>query len=352
MKPLLIPFLILAIASPVLAQTPPSGQQGSPPAQRMNPGDGLIDGGALRGLRTMTAIDDRSGPFGHSAEGSSVFAASQSGFTAQQIANWVFCNCVDPVSYDAVRGVGILTPGSVINLVNGVAGYVMSQVPISGPFPTSVALFGMGIADTNGSSVWGLNTALTDNRGQVLSSGTKRNLYNEIDLNFTSPHSTGIGLQVAGASLAQPAAAIGFGCSLLSKNGAAKWSSCYHSDDGATDTFLVVGAKAASGRNVTGQNFTMKYRNPSGASQTLTFAAQPTGGVFFANSEGSTPVITGTAIQLAAHKVAALPSCNADRKYQVYAVNDANAPTYGATLSGGGSVVAMALCDGTNWTAH
>jgi hypothetical protein len=360
MKPVVISFLILAMASPALAQTPPPRQQesppvqGSPPAQGIRPGEGgaLIANGALRGWRTMTAIDDRSGPFAHNAEGSSVFAASQSGFTAQQIANWVFCNCVDPVSYDAVRGIGILTPGSAINLVNGVAGYVMAQAPISGPFPTSVALFGMGIADTNGSSVWGLNTALTDNRGQVVSSGTKRNLYNEIDLNFTSPHSTGIGLQVAGASLAQPAAAIGFGCSLLSQNGSAKWSSCYHSDDKASDTFLVAGAKAASGSNVAGQNFTMKYRNASGASQTLTFAAQPTGGIFFANSEGSTPVITGTAIQLAAHTVAALPSCNTDRKYQVYAVNDANAPTYGATLSGGGSIVAMALCDGTNWTAH
>jgi hypothetical protein len=353
MDRLLISFLILAMASPALAQSKPTAQ-GSPTTQRITPADGgaSIANGTLSGLRTMTAVDNRSGSFLHNAEGSSVLAASYNGFTAQQIANWVFCNCVDPVSYDAVRGIGILTPGSKIDLVNGVAGYVMSQAPISGPYPTSVALFGMGIADTNGSSVWGLNTALTDNRGQVLSSGVNRNLYNEIDLNFTSPHSTGIGLQVAGASLAQPAAAIGFGCSLLSQNGSAKWSSCYHSDDGASDTFLVVGTKAASGSNVAGQNFTMKYRNEGGKPETLSFAAQPTGGIFFANSEGSIPVITGTAIQLAAYTVSTLPTCNASRRYQVFAVNDANAPAYGAPLSGGGAAVAVALCDGTSWTAH
>jgi hypothetical protein len=346
----------LAMASSALAQTPPPAQQGSPPAQRMSPADsgGMIADGALSGLRTMTAVDNRTGPFAHSAEGSSVLAASQGGFTAQQIADWVFCNCVDPVSYDAVRGIGILTPGSTIDLVNGVAGYVMSQAPISGPFPTSVALFGMGIADSNGSSVWGLNTALTDNRGQVVSSGTNRNLYNEIDLNFTSPHSTGIGIILAGRSLVQPAQAYGIGLATLDGNKGltAKWSRGFYSDDGATDTFLVAGAKAAGGSNVAGQDFTMNYRNASGTSQTLTFAAQPAGGILFANSEGSTPVIAGTAIQLAAHTVATLPICNADTKYQVYAVNDANAPTYAATLSGGGAVVAMALCDGTNWTAH
>lgn len=50
--------------------------------------------------------------------------------------------------------------------------------------------------------------------------------------------------------------------------------------------------------------------------------------------------------------VASLPTCNAGAKYQTYAVSDASAPTYGAALAGGGAVVALAVCDGTNWTAH
>ena len=33
-------------------------------------------------------------------------------------------------------------------------------------------------------------------------------------------------------------------------------------------------------------------------------------------------------------------------------VKDATAPSYNATLAGGGSVKTLALCNGTNWTAH
>lgn len=50
--------------------------------------------------------------------------------------------------------------------------------------------------------------------------------------------------------------------------------------------------------------------------------------------------------------VGALPTCNAAHKGDVYAVSDATAPTYNATLTGGGSVYALALCNGSAWTAH
>ena len=33
-------------------------------------------------------------------------------------------------------------------------------------------------------------------------------------------------------------------------------------------------------------------------------------------------------------------------------VTDANSPTYGATLVGGGSTITIAFFNGTNWTAH
>lgn len=51
--------------------------------------------------------------------------------------------------------------------------------------------------------------------------------------------------------------------------------------------------------------------------------------------------------------VASLPTCNAAAKGEIFEVTDANAPTYGATLSGSGSVVALAICDGVSaWKAH
>jgi hypothetical protein len=238
----------------------------------------------------LTAVGNLTGSVNRPQEGAAIMGASRSGYTAQQIADWIFCNCSDALSYDAVRGVGILGPGSTIDLVNGVAGYVMSQTPLSGAFPTSAALFGMGIADVDNSSVWGMNTAISDNRGQVVTANYGRNLYNEFDLNFTSPRSTGIGLIVGGASLAQPAGSTGVDITYLdfkSKGSVARWTYAFNSDDGATDTFAKVGNKATTGINIASQDFTMIYRDGAGTAKNLTYAAQPGGGLLLANTDNT-----------------------------------------------------------------
>lgn len=50
--------------------------------------------------------------------------------------------------------------------------------------------------------------------------------------------------------------------------------------------------------------------------------------------------------------VAGLPTCNAGNKGRLQGVTDANAPTYNATVAGGGAVAIPVYCNGTNWTAH
>lgn len=50
--------------------------------------------------------------------------------------------------------------------------------------------------------------------------------------------------------------------------------------------------------------------------------------------------------------VAGLPTCNAANNGRSIYVTDASAPTYNATLTGGGAVKTLAWCDGANWTAH
>ncbi|CAB4149634.1 Parallel beta-helix repeat [uncultured Caudovirales phage] len=52
------------------------------------------------------------------------------------------------------------------------------------------------------------------------------------------------------------------------------------------------------------------------------------------------------------YTVAALPTCNGAAKYQTAAVSDATAPTYNATLAGGGAIAVAAFCNGTAWVAH
>lgn len=61
---------------------------------------------------------------------------------------------------------------------------------------------------------------------------------------------------------------------------------------------------------------------------------------------------TNGGIRMIPKTVATLPTCDTNAQGNIYTVNDATAPAYGATLAGGGAVTVIALCDGTNWTAH
>lgn len=56
---------------------------------------------------------------------------------------------------------------------------------------------------------------------------------------------------------------------------------------------------------------------------------------------------------LQAYTVAALPACNTTvtRGLLVW-VTDAQSPTYGGALTGGGSTPALAFCGGATWNAH
>jgi hypothetical protein len=49
---------------------------------------------------------------------------------------------------------------------------------------------------------------------------------------------------------------------------------------------------------------------------------------------------------------AALPVCDAGKIGARIPVSDATAPTYNGTLTGGGAVPILAICDGSNWRAH
>lgn len=57
-------------------------------------------------------------------------------------------------------------------------------------------------------------------------------------------------------------------------------------------------------------------------------------------------------IQTGGYVVTGLPTCNtANRGSRAY-VTDASAPTFNATLAGGGAVITPAFCNGTNWVAN
>ena len=57
-------------------------------------------------------------------------------------------------------------------------------------------------------------------------------------------------------------------------------------------------------------------------------------------------------LPLVPYTVATLPTSNATTKGDMVYVTDATSPTYGGTLTGGGTTVTPAFCIGAAWTAH
>lgn len=58
------------------------------------------------------------------------------------------------------------------------------------------------------------------------------------------------------------------------------------------------------------------------------------------------------ALSLAVTTVKNLPVCDQFHAGALRAVSDATSPTYGSTLTGGGTVGALAYCNGSAWTAR
>jgi hypothetical protein len=101
-------------------------------------------------------------------------------------------------------------------------------------------------------------------------------LYNEFDLNFTSTSSSGVGLQVAGASLVQPSASIGFDCANLdgSANGTvAKWGSCLNSNHGVSGYFANIGRAKYAGASSASQIVQFNYSDTASVNQTIVMSA-------------------------------------------------------------------------------
>lgn len=50
--------------------------------------------------------------------------------------------------------------------------------------------------------------------------------------------------------------------------------------------------------------------------------------------------------------VASLPTCNAAAKGRQFVISDATTPAWNATVVGGGAVVVVVFCNGTNWVVE
>ncbi len=203
------------------------------------------------------------------------FLSQAGAATAKQIADWAFCNdCTLDVSYDAIRGVVTSPQGTTVDLTNAVAGYVLNQNVSGAAFPVDVVLMGFGISAVDGAKTWGLNTVLTDNKGQSAQTLGARFVLNEFDFNITSALTQVTGLQFAGSSFHQPALANGLVFFPLDPTGlVAKWTNVITSTDGAAINFATVGAAQPTGVNIASQTIAMNYKDSGGNEQNATLTA-------------------------------------------------------------------------------
>ncbi|WP_175952883.1 hypothetical protein [Burkholderia sp. BCC0405] len=101
------------------------------------------------------------------------------------------------------------------------------------------------------------------------------------------------------------------------------------------------------------QNNTLTINNGTNGWQQLTILGDQQN-TFTNNSDGYNQVISlpRTGYSSGLRITSTLPTCNSATKGYTMTVTDATSPTYGATLTGGGSVVTPVFCTGSSWVTH
>jgi len=222
-----------------------------------------------------------------SADIAMLTTANTTDFTASQILDAALL--VPPGSgaknLDGTRAVVFAPAATTINLVNGVSAYVVSDAATTGfgGFPATVGLFAAGVARGDGAKVWGINTLLSDTMTGVVSTGTGKSLNNEFDFNVSSPNTTIIGLQLAGGSKVQPAAAYGVVLQPLDSGyptaGTIKWDAFLQSNPGTTNVFAGISPKQVTGASVKSQDIIMGFFDGTSTYGNLVITASSFGGL-------------------------------------------------------------------------
>lgn len=234
------------------------------------------------------------------------------------------------------------------------------------PFNSSAALV-KAYRDVSGSSTsqakWGVDMAMATfpSTGNAYDGGFFRTQGASLDgagmlrlgTTYFTPGSTGLSINAVGA----------IGTTATVNAGGSNWSVGLYATDPYGGMWIVATVSGSAAATITNV-IEPTYPSTTTPSNPVTLTAYGTGNID-AGATGLTANIswntTANLVQLNPAGavtlakpilVGSLPSCTSGLKGQIYTVTDASAPTYGSTLSGSGSVEALALCDGSNWKAH
>lgn len=173
--------------------------------------------------------------------------------------------------YDVNRCVMVANSGGTTNIASCYGSYVINDVTRTSPTyagQTTYNYIGEGVLNADGAAHWGINLLCTDSLGQTIATHNPRFCYNEIDYNFNSVNSQGVGMQVGGASTVQPASALGYTCNRLDgypgTGTIAHWTACFETSDGSTPIALYAGASSTAGTHIASSSVNFNgYTNSS-----------------------------------------------------------------------------------------
>lgn len=241
-------------------------------------------------------------------------------------------------STDALAG-GIAVPSSsTVYGANAVAGYANSASTTTN---TTAGYFQMRTL-ANGVRGWGINP-LVEDQGFA---ATIQCI--EADLNSSNLMTSGAVIDCVMDLSAGNHASL-FGISIQTHGGQVGIAIAVQ--DGATGIGMIIGAVAAAA-NSDSAFFVLNARDGgnNSAESTIHARARAVGSDLILSPDGGLVEITAP-LALQGYTVGTLPAAGSFPGCVVY-VTDANAPTWGNVLAGGGGTFCLAVSDGANWTAR
>lgn len=244
-------------------------------------------------------------------------------------------------STDALAG-GVAVPStSTVWGANAVAGYATG----TSIHTNTVAVYGQYRARAAGVNGWGANF-VADNGGFSVA-----NLQGiEVDLSVSGPGGGVVSaVSVVSAFTSAPTASFAFACQ--AHNLPFTWA--FNSQDAAAGTGLLVGALATTA-NSDSQPIALNTHDASNNNRFVAIQGLHQAGSAILSLDPGAGGYTSSAgpVLLPLLTVATLPAPSSANGGAIAIVIDSTSPTYNAPLTGGGSFVVIAMCDGAVWRAH
>ncbi|MGI4950411.1 MAG: hypothetical protein ACRYGM_01265 [Janthinobacterium lividum] len=155
-----------------------------------------------------------------------------------------------PDSYEGIRSVLVMQPGSSISQAAALGGYALSRAAFvsTATANAGVALYGESVADIDGARSWGM--ALNVHDGHSTGTGAGRLVANKIDVGVNHPQTQALGLSLNAAFSVRPASADAYVVTTsgdVTDPAAAQWCTGLAVRNGAAVTALRVGTVAGAG---------------------------------------------------------------------------------------------------------